>query len=315
MAGLRTAMNTEGQTHTMQTISTALALCTSDVISGDLQMWRTHLRGIKDLLFSAVGKAGKSLTISDPTQLFLVKWFAALDVPAGVSGLGKGTVPDGRYWSVETTLDPTRGFVDEFMGYSLELMPILARIGRMARVEQKRRKVASASIDSEDEEVHLEMRADALKEVWDIESQLQGLFERTATSGGAHNPAVGQEMRNTHRLFVYAALLHLYRRVQDLPRHHPKVIHAVYMIIENLQRLPDNSTTNILLLWPLFSAGCEAEDPHQRCIIEERMKKMGLFGMGNVDRARRAMVEYWESGGDKRWDEFIDERGWDLALF
>jgi hypothetical protein len=185
----------------------------------------------------------------------------------------------------------------------------------MARVEQKRRKVASASIDSEDEEVHLEMRADALKEVWDIESQLQGLFERTAASGGAHNPVVGQEMRNTHRLFVYAALLHLYRRVQDLPRNHPKVIHAVYMIIENLQRLPDNSTTNILLLWPLFSAGCEAEDPHQRCIIEERMKKMGLFGMGNVDRARRAMVEYWESGGDKRWDEFIDERGWDLALF
>jgi hypothetical protein len=82
-------MNTEGQTHTMQTISTALALCTSDVISGDLQMWRTHLRGIKDLLFSAVGKAGKQLTISDPTQLFLVKWFAALDVPAGCLVLAK----------------------------------------------------------------------------------------------------------------------------------------------------------------------------------------------------------------------------------
>ena len=73
MAGLRSAMNDNSEISKMETILTALALCTSDVISGELKMWRTHLRGTKDLLFSAVGQAGDKLTILDPIQFFLMK--------------------------------------------------------------------------------------------------------------------------------------------------------------------------------------------------------------------------------------------------
>jgi hypothetical protein len=197
LAGLRAAVSDQSSAHKMETISTALALCTSDVISGDLSMWRTHLEGVKNLLFSAIRRdnngnrstgSGSSsgsenfhtrslastLTITDPTQLFLMKWFATLDIFAGISGLRKSTIPDGHYWS-STTPDHSRGYVDEFMGYSLELMPLLAKIGRMARVQQKRAKIALAaaaaaasrtknnsdSSDSEDQEAVAEMHVHA----------------------------------------------------------------------------------------------------------------------------------------------------------
>jgi hypothetical protein len=316
MAGLRAAMNDANEIYKMETISTALALCTSDVISGDLRMWRTHLRGTRDLLFAGIDHA-KQLTILDPTRLFLMKWFAALDVFAGVSGLHKGNIPDGCYWSIETTPDASQGRVDEFMGYSLELMPILARIGRMARLQQKRGKIMSASIDSEDEEVRQELNTKTQYEVWEMEDQLQALFERSAPilESSPYPPEVAEEMRHTHRLFVFTALLHLYRRVQELPRNHPKPAYAVYMILETLQKLRPRSPATILLLWPVFSAGCETEDPVQRQAIQDRMEEMWTFGMGNVDRARKAMVAYWDSGAQGRWDVFMDEQGWDFVLF
>lgn len=386
LAGLRAAVSDPNSAHKMETISTALALCTSDVISGDLSMWRTHLQGVKNLLFSAIRRdnngscstgsgsssgsrhfqtrlLGSALTITDPTQLFLMKWFATLDIFAGVSGLRKSTIPDGHYWS-STTPDHSRGYVDEFMGYSLELMPLLAKIARMARVQQKRAKIAIAaaaasrtihnsdSSDSEDEEAVAEMHIqcqlhpETLEEIQLIENQLHALFERSAPpsftaqhsrdspsfspfspppigTGGTQpsptNPAtkqaIAEEMRLTHRIFVHAALLHLYRRVQNLPKSHIKPAHAVYMILENFEKLHVESAASILILWPVFSAGCETDDAEQRRKIDERMKKMGRFGMGNVERARKAMRAYWEAEDGGRWDLFMEEKGWDIVLF
>ncbi|KAK5062641.1 hypothetical protein LTR84_004714 [Exophiala bonariae] len=384
LAGLRAAVSDHSSAHKMETISTALALCTSDVISGDLSMWRTHLQGVKNLLFSAIRRDNSgngntcnnsssntehfhsrsltsTLTITDPTQLFLMKWFATLDIFAGVSGLRKSTIPDGHYWS-STTPDRSRGYVDEFMGYSLELMPLLAKIGRMARVQQKRAKIARAaaaarrrmkmndsdSTDSEDEEAveetheYCQLRPETLEEIQLIESQLHTLFERSAPpsldcrhapsfSSSYHVPAatgiqpptatpttrtdIAKEMRLTHRIFVHAALLHLYRRVQNLPKSHIKPAHAVYMILENLEKLHADSAASILILWPVFSTGCETDDAEQRNKIDERMKKMERFGMGNVERARKAMRAYWEAGAGGRWDLFMEEKGWDIVLF
>jgi len=205
------------------------------------------------------------------------------------------------------------------------------------------------STDSEDEEaveemhVHRQLRPETLVEIHSIENQLHALFERSAppslilqhsrrspsfsasyslraatstqSASSTTKPDMAEEMRLTHRIFVHAALLHLYRRVQNLPKSHVKPAHSVYMILENLERLHPDSTASILILWPAFSAGCETDDAEQRRKIEERMKMMARFGMGNVEKARRAMKAYWETGATGRWDLFMEERGWDIVLF
>ncbi|KAJ5646496.1 hypothetical protein N7490_002868 [Penicillium lividum] len=313
--GLRRAMLDPKQAGKLETISTALALCTSDVISGDLSTWRIHLTGANKLILSAF-QSSSDENARTPMETFVIKWYALLDIFAGVSGLRKSSNPGGRYWSSND--DDT--YIDEWTGYSLDLIPIISRIGQMARNQQKRSRVMAVNDDSEDEEVDTQVPEESLEEVRDMESLIYSLYNRTAhpnlvnhSDPDTRKRAV--EMQCIHRAFLYTALLHLYRRVQELPKYHTKAVYAVHMIIETIQMIPRESSSNILTLWPVFTVGCETDDPDQRNIIEQRIAKMESFGMGNVETARQAMHAYWESGATERWDIFLENYPQDIVLF
>lgn len=319
VAGLRAAMETREEASRPETISTALALCTGEVISGDLRVWRTHLQGTQRLISSVVSDFEEPSSTKNTTLTFLLRWFAALDIVAGMSGLRQSTVPNGRYWHLHGA-GVSDGCIDAFTGYSLELMPIMAEIGRIARARQRRSRQHACLIPcgSDDGDACLDRLGPTMDTVQRLENRLLALFDKTAAPVSTHTPytaAMAKEMRYTHRLFVYGALLHLYRRVQQLPKSHVKPQHAVHMIIETLESVPAHSTSNILLLWPLFAAGCETDDLGQRNVVAERMKFMASFGMGNVHRALKAMQIYWQSGSTCCWDEFMEQQGWDLVLF
>lgn len=315
--GLRRAMLDPKQAGKLETISTALALCTSDVISGDLSTWRIHLSGANKLILSAFQSSSEDA--KTPLQTFVIKWYALLDIFAGVSGLRKSSNPGGQYWSS----NDDDVYIDEWTGYSLDLIPIISRIGRMARIQQKKTKKTRVTVlndDSEDEEVDTQLGEESLDEVRDMENLIYSLYNRTAHPSLVNHidPATRRravEMQCIHRAFLYTALLHLYRRVQDLPKHHTKAVYAVHMVIETIQMIPRESSSNILTLWPVFTVGCETDDPVQRNIIEQRISKMESFGMGNVETARQAMHAYWESGATERWDIFLENYPQDIVLF
>ncbi|KAJ5287794.1 hypothetical protein N7478_003480 [Penicillium angulare] len=323
--GLRKAMTDPKQAGKLETVSTALALCTSDVISGDLSTWRIHLSGANKLIMSAFqndknpSSPSKSETDGkNPLETFVIKWYALLDIFAGVSGLRKSSNsnPDGRYWSS----NDDDLYIDEWTGYSLDLIPIISRIGKMARVQRKRSQVMAVNDDSDDETVDNQLREESLEEIRQMESLIYSLYNRTAHPELVNNPNPetrkrAEEMQCIHRAFLYTALLHLYRRVQDLPKYHTKAVYAVHMIIETIQMIPRESSSNILTLWPVFTVGCETDDPEQRKIIEQRISRMEAFGMGNVETARQAMHAYWESGATERWDIFLESYGQDIVLF
>lgn len=316
IAGLREAMNDPEEACQFPTISTVLALCTNDVMEGDLKAWKAHLRGAEQLLSLAVGKSKESATITDPATLFLIKWFAALDLFAGISSLEKSLVSDGRYWSIGSSADGSAQYVDDFVGFSLELMPILSRIGRMARLQQRRKHLGS-SLGSDYAEMADDLDSLLSDNVSHTETQLNALFERVSSPSiiGAFPAILAEEATLVHQLFVYAALLHLYRRVQELPKDHPKPEHAMSMIVGIIGLVRPESPANILILWPLFSAGCETDDPVRRQIIMRRMMEMRMHGMGNVAKALKVMERYWESDTDERWDVFLGRHGVDLVLF
>ena len=317
--GLRRAMTDPNQAGKLETISTALALCTSDVISGDLSTWRIHLTGANKLILSAFQNTKSSSSEPEgknPLETFVIKWYALLDIFAGVSGLKKSSNPGGRYWA--SNEDDT--YIDEWTGYSLDLIPIISRIGRMARIQRKRTQVMAVNDDSEDETLDTQLREESLEEIREMESLIYSLYNRTAHPELVNSPDPetrkrADEMQCIHRAFLYTALLHLYRRVQELPKYHTKAVYAVHMIIETIQMIPRESSSNILTLWPVFTVGCETDDLEQRRIIEQRISKMESFGMGNVETARQAMHAYWESGATERWDIFLETYGQDIVLF
>ncbi|KAJ5689985.1 hypothetical protein N7462_004377 [Penicillium macrosclerotiorum] len=313
--GLRKAMSDPKKANRPETLTTALALCTSDVINGGMNSWRIHLSGASNLVTSVFALQGDadSLKTDDPTKLFLVKWFALLDIFAGVSGLHTSSNAEGSYWSLPTTND-AHGYIDEWTGYAWELIPIMSQIGRMAIVQRNAMQVISLDADADDIP---DTGADPA-EIQHLEDQIYALYDRTTNPDLERNPAtkkMAEEMQHIHRAFLYTSLLHLYSRVQCLPKDHTKPAHAIHMVIEMLQKIPLDSMSNILTLWPVFTVGCETEDPVQRKIIRGRLAVMEPYGMGNVQSARKAMTEYWDSGATERWDIFLEKRGFDLTMF
>jgi len=300
------------------TICTALFLGTNEVMAGNTVAMRTHLRGAEHLLSLALGKnRHEPVAHLDDKKLFLIRWFAVMDIFASIMSLDKTSSSDGQFWSIGA---PNAGsspqYIDEFVGFSLELMPVLARIGRMARL-QRRRKILGPSLDSGYAEMADDLDMLLADNILLTEQQLSLLFTRASSPSLLHtqDPVLVDEAVYVHQMFVHAALLHLYRRVQELPELDPKPAVALASMLELLGKLRPESPANVLILWPLFTAGCEAEDLDLRNYIETCMNRIRNYGWGNADAAMGALRVYWNEGNGERWDVFLERRGFDVVLF
>ncbi|KAL2826544.1 fungal-specific transcription factor domain-containing protein [Aspergillus pseudoustus] len=296
IAGLRAALSNDPNAHQpVEMAMTAMALCTNDVCDGNLDRFRVHLAGVRGMLMSGLLNSRK-----DPFATYLFKWFAALDVSAGLSLFHKSNPSSKKMnqaWRVALAGSSEDG-VDDICGYSLDLLPILAEVGELARERY-----------SHPEETALLSWGETL------ESRI------TAVTGTAARYPLEQlgeketELRTTHAAFVHTALLHLHRRVYLLPKTHPTVRNDVRSILDTVRSVRSTSTANILLLWPIFSAGCETDEASERALLDERMAIMQEMGMGNFTRARDTLKRLWASETELRWDIWLAEQGVDLVLF
>lgn len=319
ITGLRTAMNTPSEATNFSTICTVLFLCTNEVMAGNTEAMRTHLRGAEHLLSLSLGKTRhEPVSGLDDKKLFLVRWFAVVDIFASIMSLDKTSTSDGQFWSIGLPTTNSALYIDEFVGFSLELMPVLARIGRMARL-QRRRKALGSSLDSGYAEMADDLNMLLADNTHLTEQQLSHLLTRASSPSlifqSQQDPILLQEAVYVHKMFVQSTLIHLYRRVQELPETHPKPVSALSSLLELLGKLRPESPANILILWPLFTAGCEVADKELRAFIESCMNRIRNYGWGNADAALNALRTYWDDGEGQRWDVFLERRGFDVVLF
>ena len=318
ITGLRKAMDSPTEAPNFSTICTVLFLCTNEVMAGNTMAMRTHLHGAENLLSLALGKnRHEAVTDLDDKKLFLIRWFAVVDIFASIMSLDKTTSSDGQFWSIGAPANTSSPqYIDEFVGFSLELMPVLARIGRMARL-QRRRKVLGSSLGSGYAEMADDLEQLLADNILLTEQQLSLLFTRASSPSLSHtqDPLLVDEAVYVHQIFVHSALLHLYRRVQELSELDPKPAIALTSMLDLLGKLRPESPANVLILWPLFTAGCEAKDPDLRDYIEACMNRIRNYGWGNADAASASLRAYWDEGNGERWDVFLERRGFDVVLF
>ncbi|KAJ5380446.1 uncharacterized protein N7496_002874 [Penicillium cataractarum] len=309
IAGLRAALCDQDQATKPETVTTAMALCTNDVCNGNMKIWRTHLRGVLRILMALLQHQRVSLKLmDDPFIQCLVKWFKTMDILAALSGAHGECIHNPGNGPLNGLSDYATWHVDEISGYSLELIPTLAEVSKLA---SQIRPHASGETE-EDYSPSLETMIQAE----DLESKLFQLFDRpvcdeTLSRGGS----LALELHGTHLAFVHSALLHLHRRVQLHPKDHIKVRADVQNILEALSLIEPHSPMNILILWPIFSAGCETEESEERDTILARMGNMQKLGMGNFTRAREVLHRYWVSGSKLPWDIYLAKLGLELVLF
>jgi hypothetical protein len=92
------------------------------------------------------------------------------------------------------------------------------------------------------------------------------------------------EMVATNEAFHWAGLVHLHRRALGKPASHADVRRAVERIVACLARIRPNGTAEMGVLFPVFTAGCEAEDEGHRVVMLERFGNMERNGMTQVRR-------------------------------
>ncbi|KAF7156356.1 hypothetical protein CNMCM6106_009623 [Aspergillus hiratsukae] len=312
VTGLRAALADPAETLKPETAMTAMVLCTNDVCNGNARTWKVHLSGVMQLLTALLERQRTIDRDIDPFALCLLKWFATLDILAGLSGTHEGCVNDGQYWNLTRRPHCGIGQVDEICGYSTQLMPLLARIGQLAR-----RNVHEQSILETFTEPSSTLSEELTDEAQDLERKILSIADQSPSAAAlaTHDEVLASELHNTHLAFLHSALLHLYRRVELLPKSHPKVKAQVAAILDNVQAIKPFSPANVLILWPIFSAGCETDDLQERQAIRTRMANMQTMGMGNFTRARDALARYWESGAGLRWDIYFAQSGLELVLF
>lgn len=235
-----------------------------------------------------------TLPIADPYIQCLVKWFTTMDVLAGLSGLGTGGVISSDTGLLDRSFDLLNPHVDDICGYALKLAPLLARLSQLMQ-----------------RQYHTEprMQQDALTEARGLEIEILCLVECSVSGGDS------PELQSTHLAFVHSALLHLHRRIQKLPRDHETVKEDTRKIIAAVEDIPPFSSANILILWPMFSVGCETDDIKERDFIHNRMGDMQSLGMGNFTRARELLNKFWASETSLSWDIYFANLGLELVLF
>ncbi|KAA8644065.1 transcription factor domain-containing protein [Aspergillus tanneri] len=292
-----------------ETAMTAMTLCTNDVCNGNMHIWRTHLSGVMQLLTAMLSTQKRSIDMTDPFVVCLVKWFTTLDILACMSGVGLTEMCKGQNSLLEQMPDPRTQSVDDICGYSLELIPMLVQVAQLA--------CQTGMHAAADPLVSVLSPQQIIEEAQILEAAVYSIADRKGSEDTVriHGVELASELQHTHLAFVHSTLLYLHRRVQLLPKDHPTVRTDIRNILDAVERIQPSSPSNILILWPIFNAGCETDDISERDQIQTRMANMQNRGMGNFTRARGLMKEVWASNSTLTWDVYFANLGRELVLF
>lgn len=312
-------------------LATAIMLASIEIISpssfGVSIPWQNHLSIARSIIRSRGGP--HSISRKDPVMYFLTRWLAYLDVLGSLSGRrNEEPLFVGDYWSSshdESTSAKELSLTDEdgddeddftidcLLGFTTRCVSILAQVAVLARECEPDRIDADTGQVKEDWRPSpvVAKRAERLRK--DLEDarnheQISCLHHSPqlshATLAGARRGSAYADMSEkdaeeslaTNSAFHWAGMVHLLRRVDNLPRSDSRVQIAVHEIVKILQTIREGGSAEACLLFPMFTAGVEAEDPLDRAEVLSRIKGAEGLGMCQVSRARKIMEEVWRTG-------------------
>ncbi|KAL7273129.1 hypothetical protein RUND412_004038 [Rhizina undulata] len=325
---LQVSLNHPDKGKSDATLATAIMLSSYQIISPapfDLPglTWQTHLSAARKIIMARGGASG--MHSRDKVSYFLVRWFAYLDLLGSLSGRDNDEpLFSGKYWTNDDGDESEEYSVDCFFGFTSRGVSILAKIGELAkRCERERRSQMEQSEKLMRMNEHdIQAQYDSWKPTPEVQREamtLEGGLEEARTraigqcyhnhnhNGFAnfrHSEGSDSELMATNDAFHWAALVHLYRRVLNHPTRHQRVQNAVAQIVRAMHKVRFGGTAENCLLFPLFSAGCEAIGENHREYTLKRLMEVEKSGLTQVRKARLLMQRVWEEG--RPWWEMAD---------
>ena len=285
------------------TIATTLALCLGEIMSGGEkpQSWRLHLQGTTAIVRQWFEEGDYDLQVSEPTiRRFLWNWYVSFVTLACFNPEPSASYQTSYMDRLKLPYDD--GYIDEFSGFSTNLIPIIEEINRLSFEQQSLRNSTtfedSSSLTKANglqrkcDVIVAKINAMLLSPKLDFRPELRHLLkEEDRYDYGYLNQA-----------FHHVALVQLYRRVLSLPGSSDVIqisVKKILYCLSNMRFLPQPCPA-VAAIQPIFTAGCEACDPEDKALVMHWMDTLeAYFGMGNVSRIRDFIVELWEMRGSE----------------
>lgn len=205
--------------------------------------------------------------------------------------------------------------VDTIFGLVGDLWPIIHRLACLVDVK---RNLEKEEIASAGQEKANNMRTDFETNTSSIElALLQWIPNLPASVVTIENPADDsrlQSIMNHAEAHKQAGFVYLYRTILSQPRSSPKVQTPVKRGLQACLRVVVFSGPMAALVWPLFTAACEAAEDVDRNVARTVFRHLETRqGMNNIVTAWEVCEETWrrvDAGqGEIHWRDVAQEMG------
>lgn len=280
---LRKSLDDTRQHISNANLATAIMLASLDIVSPNAfeipVTWQNHLTIARQIIISRGGF--KSLPRDDKVSYFLSRWFAYLDVLGSLSGSNYDRpLP---YEDLNTNVPEAESDVeiDCLLGFSSRCVAILGKIANLAKHCDSQR-IGLGGLIRDDWQPSDDIQASAEKLKHELQAARPKNFMACAHREREANLEESFEMSAVNDTFHWAGLIHLYRRVLGKRSSDEGVQIAVREIISALDRVRIGGSAEASMVFPLFTAGCEAREPAQRAKISDRLRNVEPHGMTQV---------------------------------
>lgn len=286
---LRAALSDPGQSFSEANVATCIMLASLEIVSpkvfGYEIPWQKHLSLARELITARPGGLHYQTNFrQDNVCSFLWSWAAYLDVLGSLSGSRRDS---STAWMFDyETEDRYDGYdeIDCIMGFSTRCVYLLAKIADWARKSDAERigpdnRIRPGWVPSS---VVLDTAAKLEADVKD--SMRQPILPCKHIRDGCNADRWDRaELAATNEAFHWAGLIHLYRRILGRKSSDPDVQTAVGKTIDCFSRMRRGGTAEACSIFPIFTAGCDAQDEAQQTFIMNRLVGAGEnHGMGSA---------------------------------
>lgn len=188
--------------------------------------------------------------------------------------------------------------------FSPRLINPLLRLGQLLELRQTRYALTGV----------LEPLGPALEpQVAELEGAILNARERYLLSTRTRDP---DPLDHLNEAMHSSALVLLYSRLRGMPSTSPLVRHHVTNIVDSIVSIDPDSRVYYAIIFPLFTAGCDAVDMATRNVIERRLEiRKGLFyNRGDLVGALRHIWSIRDLEPGLSWLEWL-RRGKSLNVF
>lgn len=241
--------------------------------------WQSHLSLARDLFRANLDNM---LYSANRIGGFLARWLGYIDIMGALSCRNSGPPLDSYYHVIEASSTYTEHddlSVDCFTGFSQRTGAALIELGKLVHHADQEQ------IQTDPTSCAWKPSANAVLGTEALVAEFETLRTKAHVDHKRCGGASPSELVAMDQAFCCSALLHLQRRVLNRDRSSTAVHGALDGLTKAMSQMEPGGCAEVGAVFPLFTAGCEAQDYDQRMEMLDRLTALEKTGMKQVRRS------------------------------